>query len=207
MKTFLNAEVVDVNNTIDWNSVVTRLKNLNVPSWKPFIDETDWKKQLQEMKSKGDNSDDGAQGDGYRKFFEEWSDANVNFDSIRLYNYFSGDHYSYDEVEKIFCKTLNITHHRSWFSRLDPGYLVPWHTDVEPVPLEGKTLERYCVFINGPKVGHAFMLGKDDSMSDCFSSMQDGTIIKWHNNEEWHLGSNFGFESKWMYHFVGFREG
>lgn len=207
MKKLHNAEIVDVDfSTIHWKPILESLYSSDVPYWKMLINVEDWKKQLLEMKNDKDTTDDGEQVTSYRQFFQEWIDAGIDHNNIRLYNYFPNDHYSYDSVEKIFCEKLDIQFHKAWISRLDPGCWVPWHWDVEANPKNEFEFERYSMFINGPHIGHTFMLGRDPETSDCFYSLPHGTIIKWNSYKEWHAGGNLGFEPKWLYHFIGRRK-
>lgn len=199
---YKNAKIIDMDLQIDWDSMIRRLENLDVPCIKPYVDEEEWKKQLEIIKAEDDNTRDGEQETGYRRFFQEWHDANIDFATTSLYNYFPYNHYDFEEVEGIFCKKINRKHHKSWFSKIDPGCWVPWHYDVEVDPALAKDLERYVVFVGAPKLGHIFMLGRDVSKSDCFYGMEHNQIIKWNYHEEWHAGGNLGFEPKWTYHII-----
>lgn len=96
---------------------------------------------------------------------------------------------------------LNITPLNVWISSLTPGCCVPYHTDLEQN--EDKwgrqgTLVRYTVFIDEPKIGHIFLINED-----CFHMIQRGSIFKWNNWKEYHIGMNCGLERKYMLHIVG----
>jgi hypothetical protein len=98
-------------------------------------------------------------------------------------------------------ESLNITPLNVWISSLTPGCCVPYHTDLEQNEDQWSTLGtlvRYTVFIDEPKIGHIFLIDKD-----CFHMIERGSIFKWNNWKEYHIGMNCGLERKYMLHIVG----
>lgn len=98
-------------------------------------------------------------------------------------------------------ESLNITPLNVWISSLTPGCCVPYHTDLEQNEDQWSTLGtlvRYTVFIDEPKIGHIFLIDED-----CFHMTERGSIFKWNNWKEYHIGMNCGLERKYMLHIVG----
>ena len=140
---------------------------------------------------------------GYNEIYKLWSEANFNPNSIKWINYYPETHYD-KEIESNIAESLNIGVHRSWISRIDPGYYAPWHWDVddneEKFLTKGNIL-RFSCFIKEPSMGHVFILG-DKYLYD----MPQGTIIKWDNYKEWHCGINGGLKPKYMMHIIGYNK-
>ena len=89
----------------------------------------------------------------------------------------------------------------SWISNIHPGCMSHWHWDAsnkesffETIP----NLVRYCCFIMKPTPGHVFMI--EDY---AFSNSNQGDVWKWNDRKAWHGGVNYGFEEKYMFHFIG----
>jgi hypothetical protein len=189
MSKYVNAEIVDIDlSMIDWMSILDELKKIvdvRVIDFKfteSYMAETsNSSKHLEQM-----------------EILNLWEKFELKKDNIRWYNYFPNDHYPSGYIEKIICEKLNVNYRRSWFSRLEPGDYTAWHWDLEPDDYDESTAERYSIFLGGPKLGHIFIIGKDDY----FYNMEHGTVIKWKNHKEWHVGGNIGLESKWMFHFM-----
>jgi hypothetical protein len=98
-------------------------------------------------------------------------------------------------------ESLNVTPLNVWISSLTPGCCVPYHTDLEQNEDKWSkqgTLVRYTVFIDDPKIGHIFLINED-----CFHMIERGSIFKWNNWKEYHIGMNCGLERKYMLHIVG----
>lgn len=98
-------------------------------------------------------------------------------------------------------ESLNVTPLNVWISSLTPGCCVPYHTDLEQNEEKWSkqgTLVRYTVFIDEPKIGHIFLINED-----CFHMIERGSIFKWNNWKEYHIGMNCGLERKYMLHIVG----
>jgi hypothetical protein len=139
---------------------------------------------------------------GYSEIYNLWKLAKFNPHSIQWINYYPEQHYSQELVDDIaFYLRLNGVH-RSWISRINPGFYAPWHWDVddnESEYLKKGTIRRYSLHLSTPTPGHAFVLGKD-YLYDC----PVGSIFKWNDYKEWHAGINAGMTPKFMFHIIGY---
>lgn len=138
----------------------------------------------------------------YSVIYKQWVDAKFNPASIKWTNYYPGVHYDQQITDKLK-QLLNLKGvHRSWISRVDPGFYSPWHWDVddnESTYLEKGPILRYSCFIGKPNPCHVFVT---ESMS--YTRAQQGTIVKWDNYNDWHAGMNAGLEPKFMLHLLGY---
>lgn len=139
---------------------------------------------------------------GYNEIFKSWKEANFNSAAIKWINYYPDTHFSNDVVQ-VVADTFGLTGvHRSWISRIDPGYMAPWHWDVddnEEEYLKCGPILRYTVIIKPFANGHVFILG-----NDYYYNLPQHSIIKWDNHREWHSGINAGMEPNWMFHILGY---
>ncbi len=138
---------------------------------------------------------------GYSEIYQLWQKANFNPNSIKWINYYPEIHYD-KSIETELCNSLGIVAHRSWISRIDPGYYAPWHWDVddnEQLYLSKGQIVRYSCFIEEPSMGHVFILG-----DKYLYNIPQGTIVKWDNYKEWHCGMNGGLVPKYMLHILGY---
>lgn len=138
---------------------------------------------------------------GYNKIYDIWKKANFNFQSIKWTNYYPGIHFP-EEVVTQQMEYLKIKKvHRCWISKLDCGYMAPWHWDVDDNEEEYLThgpITRYTVIIKNMAPGHILIVGN----SHYFNQLDD-TVIKWDNYREWHSGINAGMEPSFMFHILG----
>lgn len=138
---------------------------------------------------------------GYNEIYTMWSDANFNSNSIKWINYYPGVHFEQSIIDNI-ASYLNVSIHRSWISRIDPGYFAPKHWDVddnENEYLKKGKIYRYSVIMGDPTHGHIFIVG-DDYLYNC----DKGSIFKWHNYRDWHSGINAGMKPKFMLHLIAY---
>jgi hypothetical protein len=136
----------------------------------------------------------------YEKILKLWKDANFNLKSIKWINYYPTLHYDESIVTDV-AKMLDINVHRSWISRIDPGYIVPWHWDIddnEEEYLKHGSILRYTVIPKTFVNGHIFIL--DDVY---YYNLKQDFVIKWNNSRDWHSGINAGLEANWMFHILG----
>ena len=138
---------------------------------------------------------------GYTEIFKLWKQANYNANSIQWINYYPDIHYSKDIVTKL-AEELNLSHvHRSWISRINPGYTAPWHWDVddnESEYLSHGHITRYTVMMHDFSMGHIFILN-DDYHIKC----KKGDQVFWDDHRSWHAGINAGLEPNYMFHILG----
>jgi hypothetical protein len=185
-KNLLNLESSSFLNTfnqVDWNDVINTLIE---PANNITIDPAKWKLEYP----------------GYKDIFAMWQEANFNMDAVRWKNYYSGTHYDERSVEKL-AEYLQLNGiHRSWISKIDPGYFAPWHWDVddnEAKYLEKGEIFRFSVFIQPPHHGHIFIIN-----NDYLFNIPQGTIFKWNYYKDWHAGINAGMTPKYMLHLVAY---
>lgn len=137
----------------------------------------------------------------YGKIEKLWADADFNPASIKWINYYPDKHFTKElENDVAFYLRLNGVH-RSWISRVDPGFYSPWHWDIddrEEKYLEKGEIKRYSVMMGHKIPGHIFMLGKD-----YLYDLPIGSIFRWNNYKDWHAGINAGLEPKFMFHLIG----
>lgn len=138
----------------------------------------------------------------YTKIERLWADSNFNPASIKWTNYYPETHFTKELIDDVgFYLRMNGIH-RSWISRIDPGFYAPWHWDVddhENVYLEKGEIKRYSIMLGHRELGHIFILGKD-----YLYDTPMGSIFRWNNYKEWHAGINAGLTSKFMLHIIGF---
>lgn len=137
----------------------------------------------------------------YNKIHNTWKEANFNFNTIKWTNYYPSVHFSEDVVNQQL-KYLKIKHvHRAWVSKLDPGYMAPWHWDVddnEEEYLKHGLITRYTIMIEKMEPGHILIVGNNH-----YYNQPKDTIIKWTNYKEWHSGINAGMKPSYMFHILG----
>lgn len=138
---------------------------------------------------------------GYQEIYSLWKTANFNPASIKWVNYYPEVDYSQEIVDEV-ADYLRVKVHRSWISRLDSGFIAPWHWDVddhESQYLAKGTPVRYSIIMNPPTLGNIFIVGDDY----IYNSPQ-GSIFKWHNYKEWHSGINAGMTPSFMFHLLAY---
>lgn len=137
----------------------------------------------------------------YNKIYDIWKTANFNLQAIKWTNYYPGVHFS-ENVVKETAEELKIQHiHRSWISKIDSGFMAPWHWDVddhEEEYLKYGPIKRYTVIIEQMAHGQILIIG-----NDYYFNKPAGTIIKWENYREWHSGINAGMSPSYMLHILG----
>lgn len=169
---------------LDWNSL---LETINLQQGKSItISEKNWNLNNPE----------------YMKILESWKGADFNFQSIGWINYYPGTHFKTSWVQKAQERLCLQGVHRSWISRINPGYYAPWHWDiddnVEAYKQKGEIL-RYSIFIGHPNRCHVFV-----TETSCNTMQKQGTCIKWKSYDEWHAGMNAGLQPKFMFHIIGY---
>jgi len=138
----------------------------------------------------------------YKKILDIWTEANFNLDCIKWTNYYPTISFP-DSVVDHVAQELSLKHvHRAWISKIDPGYMAPWHWDVDDNELDFLKLgpiKRYTVIIKQMAKGHTLIIG-----DDYFYNKPVDTVIKWANYKEWHSSSNAGMEPSYLFHILGY---
>lgn len=165
----------------NWSSIVTNLKDGSDVT----VDPARW------------NLDNPE----YKKILDIWTKAKFNLDTVKWTNYYPGKDFP-EDVVKYFAEELHLQHvHRAWISKIDPGYMAPWHWDVDENEAEYLThgpIKRYTVIVNQMASGHVLIIG-----SDYYYNKPSNTIIKWGNYNEWHSSMNGGMEPSYLFHILG----
>jgi hypothetical protein len=180
----MSAKLITVYNDINWEGIVTYLTDKK--GSEVTTDPARWKLSTP----------------GYNDIYQMWINANFNPESIKWINYYPGKHYS-NEVVMMVSKLLGITSVRSWISRIDPGFIAPYHWDVddnEQEYLKNGKLYRYTCFMNDPTVGHILILGEE-----YFYNQEKGSLYEWDNYKDWHSGINAGMCPQFMFHVLGYK--
>lgn len=137
----------------------------------------------------------------YSKILDLWKNANFNLDAVKWTNYYPEKDFP-DGVVGHIAQELNLKQvHRAWISKIDPGYMAPWHWDVddnESEYLKHGAIKRYTIIIRQMTKGHTLIIG-----DDVFYNKPVDTIIKWAKHNEWHSSSNAGLEPSYLFHILG----
>jgi hypothetical protein len=139
---------------------------------------------------------------GYSEIYKMWQEAKFNSSSIKWINYYPDKHYTQDLVNDA-ARYLRLSGvHRSWISRIDPGFYAPWHWDVDDNEHEYLTkgnIKKYSIMLGKPALGHIFIVGED-----YLYNLPEGSIFKWKNYRDWHAGINAGMTPNFMLHILGY---
>ena len=169
---------------LDWNIIVSNLNNQNGNTI--TTDPDKWNLDTSE----------------YSNIYQMWKDAKFNPNSIKWINYYPNKHYEQDLIDNIQSYLRLSGIHRSWISRVDPGYYAPWHWDIddnEDLYLQKGTPIRYSIMIGESYPGQIFIIGQD-YIYNC----PQGSIFKWNNYKEWHCGINASMVPKYMLHLLAY---
>lgn len=136
----------------------------------------------------------------YLEIYNIWKEANFNTSAVKWTNYYPEKDYSVNIVNR-YVDLLNLKgFHRSWISRIDPGYFAPWHWDVddnESAYLQKGNIKRFSVTIQDYVPGQMFILN-DKVYTNC----KEGDVIEWPSYKDWHSGINGAMAPKWMFHII-----
>lgn len=179
--------VGNTGNSIDWKSIVDSLKNQPPANTGP------------------DNSlADPDNIVGFQEILDKWNSVRVRTVSEGGTNswdmYYPGTNFDRSVVDK-FCDIVGADVTVAWIANLHPGCMAHWHWDTsgkEDVFDAIPNMVRYCCFVMEPHPGHAFM-----TEDHIFAYSNYGDIYQWPDRKMWHGGVNFGFEEKYMFHFIG----
>lgn len=184
--------VTNLNRIFDFDQLIENIKNIK-GEWRNF--KTPY----------GDNVSNSFQhpviGSKSKEMHDNWKKwGYVDNDSIEYIQYFPGTHFDKSYSEK-FGKLLNTLPLKCWISSIPPGKCIPWHYDIEKKEdefIKLGTIERYTVFIDKPEIGKIFILN-----DEVFHLIEQGSVYKWHNWKEYHLGFNCSSSIKFLMHYIG----
>lgn len=133
--------------------------------------------------------------------YKMWEESNFNMSAIKWTNYYPDKHFDQDVTDKV-CKFLGVKEHRSWISKIDPGYYAPWHWDVDDNAdeyLKQGSILRYSAHMSSAHPGHAFVVG-----NIAHHMWEQGDIFKWDSYDNWHTGMNGGTTPKYLFNLVAY---
>ena len=137
--------------------------------------------------------------DSLPNYWFDLIDAGYNWSNVKWTDYnLDGTH----EVVKKFSKLVNSKFIRCFVSKVDPGIGVPMHQDHGDEEYTSKfdrnKMSRYTCFIKEPSFGQTFIVDKH-----CFYNEEKHKIVKWNNFQNFHATFNVGYESHYIFHFLG----
>lgn len=135
------------------------------------------------------------------KIYQLWQDANFNMSAIKWTNFYPGKHFDQHITDSI-CNFLGVREHRSWISKIDPGFCAPWHWDVDDNEhdyLKNGPILRYSAHISPAHPGHVFVV--EDSVCHMWNQ---GDMFRWKNYNSWHAGMNAGTTSKYLFNLIAY---
>jgi len=145
--------------------------------------------------------EDPVLGPEIKKMGDTWKHAGyLDNNSVEYINYYPDQHFSTDYVDKL-SNLFNAKPCRIWVSSMRTGKCVPWHWDVEKSESDYAkqgTIVRYSIFVDTPQIGQVFVLN-----DQCFHMIDQGSIYKWSNWKDYHLGFNCGLDTKYLLHYIG----
>ncbi len=173
-----------------------------------FLD-VDWESLIDLIKVQSGDSKDFdffkrlSSKDHYKDIFNKLNDSKFNTQSIGWINYYPDLHYD-SKIDKSIKNWLGLDGiHRSWISRVNPGFYAPWHWDVddnEQEYLRKGSIKRYSGFLDqkSNNIAHTFVIE-----NEYIFNTEQGEFIYWTNHRSWHAGMNGGLDPKFMYHILG----
>lgn len=111
-----------------------------------------------------------------------------------------GTNFDMDIVHK-FAEFVGLDGYTNcWISRINPGYVAPWHWDVtdDEVVLSMKDCIRYHCHIQRPEdaLGHALIVE-----NSCLYGQEQGEVYRWPARKSWHGGANCGLKPMYTFNF------
>lgn len=146
--------------------------------------------------------DDEDLGDCFYDLIGIWRKANYRIQDIIWMDYYPGEHFDI-EIQNQFAKIVNAEPLRVFVSVVQPGVTVPYHWDLEDKEREWKDLNlvRYVCFMQEQQPGHFLMLDEH-----CFYNEKKHSIYQWKDRRNWHAAANSGFETYYLFHFLGYKK-
>ena len=133
------------------------------------------------------------------------TDAGYSVDdrSIHWVNYYPEIDYD-PTINTMFGEFVGHTRYaRAWISKVNPGNSVPWHWDADDNEdeylLQGD-LVRYSCRINPASAGQVTVVG-----DHCLYADPIGDVYKWADYNLWHGSVNCGFEPKYQFNYLAYK--
>ena len=138
----------------------------------------------------------------YYDLISIWEKANYRLSDIEWYDYYPGQHFDYS-VQQKFEELVGAKPLRVFVSEVRPGVTVPYHWDLEDKEKEWKDLDlvRYVCFMQEQQPGHFLMVDEH-----CFYNEKKHSIYQWKHRKNWHAAANSGFETYYLFHFLGYKK-
>jgi hypothetical protein len=105
------------------------------------------------------------------------------------------------EIVFKFAKFVNVeSYTNAWISRVNPGFVAPWHWDVtdNETTLAQKNCVRFHCHIQplNEIVGHTLIV--EDT---CLYNQKPGEVYEWSDRRNWHGAANCGTEPMYLFNF------
>jgi hypothetical protein len=143
------------------------------------------------------DNDFNEQGEPYHTWLKN---ANYNWSNVKWTDY-NLENTKTNVIEK-FSNLVNSRMLRCFISKVDPGVAVATHWDEGDIKFydvaDKEKISRYTCFIQEPMPGHLFVV--EDY---CFYKVTKGSVYKWNNHKDFHSAANTGFQSHYIFHFLG----
>lgn len=168
---------------INWNSVINEIKDLpgNIIDLSKI-----WNESTPE----------------YFEIIETLKNSDADLETVQWINYYPGTDFNKDIVD-IFSNYISVIPIRSWISKVNPGYYVPYHWDVDDKKeeyLKLGNLKRFTCFITEPSLGQILMID-----TEYFFNQEKGSVYEWNNYNDWHASTNASYSPKYLFHFLGYQ--
>jgi hypothetical protein len=170
------------NDVINWREIVNSLKDQSPAYIGPRHKITDKIKGMEEISSFWENCNYKSIHEGGVAGWDMFL-PDINFDRSIINNF----------IKWTGIKNEGPTY--AWISRINPGYMAPWHWDVtdDETMLSKESIRFHCHIIPSAP-GHSFFV--EDK---CFCNQKIGDVFKWSDRKLWHAGSNCGVTPKYMF--------
>jgi hypothetical protein len=139
----------------------------------------------------------------YLKIYNQWKSANFNMSAVGWINYYPSAHFDASLTQSI-ADHLGLGIHRSWISKINPGYIAPVHWDVDDN--ESKYLEHGKI-IRKTIIMHKFDLGQLLIInSQHYYNVDSNDVIDWNSHRDLHIGVNASLSPNYLFHIVGYNK-
>ena len=175
-------KIGNCSHVIDWNSIIQEIQDKTPTYVGPSHKEGDDIPNLSEVT-------DLWKLAGFKTIHDG---GNVGWDM-----FIAGDSFDQKVAEK-FCEFVGIDSYTScWISRINIGYMSPWHWDVnddEEILSKKQGIRRFHCHIGKPHHGHVLMVE-----NQVFYNQPQGEIYEWPSRQSWHAGVNTGLIPKYLF--------